>query len=351
VSPRAVRRGGGADGGGGRSAGAERRRGERRRASDGAPGPARVERRAAEIVVVGSVALDSVRTPFGESGEALGGSASYFSLSACHFAPVRMVAVVGEDFPAEHRENFRTRGVELSGLETAQGRTFRWRGEYDLELGHAHTLETQLNVFSDFHPHLDEGHRACPFVFLANIDPELQLEVLGQMRRPRLTVSDTMNYWIARKPDRVLEVLRRVDVALLNEEEAKSLAGETQVVRAADRLLDQGATAVIVKKGEHGALYRSREERFITPAYPVDALTDPTGAGDSFAGGFLGWLARSGRDDGHALRQALACGTAMASLAIEDFSPRRLMETDRDEIARRVGLLHGMVSFDLEPVF
>jgi len=304
-----------------------------------------------EIVVVGSVALDSVRTPFGESGEALGGSASYFSLSACHFAPVRMVAVVGEDFPLAHRETFKSRGVDLEGLEAAPGRTFRWRGEYDVELGHAHTLETQLNVFSDFHPRLDDRHRACPFVFLANIDPELQLEVLGQMRRPRLTVSDTMNYWIARKPDRVLEVLRRVDVALLNEEEAKSLAGETQLVRAADRLLDQGASAVIVKKGEHGALYRSREERFITPAYPVETLTDPTGAGDSFAGGFIGWLARSGRDDGHALRQALACGTAMASLAIEDFSPQRLLETDREEIARRVGLLHHMVSFELEPVF
>ena len=321
----------------------ERRRSERRGvAPAGPPG---------EIVVVGSVALDSVRTPYGESGEALGGSASYFSLSACHFAPVRMVAVVGEDFPAEHRAVFESRGVELSGLETARGRTFRWRGEYAVELGHAHTLETQLNVFSDFHPRLDERHRDCPYVFLANIDPELQLEVLSQVNHPRLTVSDTMNYWIARKPDQVLEVLRRVDVALLNEEEAKSLAGETQLVKAADRLLDQGATAVIVKKGENGALYRSRAERFVTPAFPVEALTDPTGAGDSFAGGFLGWLARSGRGDGGALRQALACGTAMASLAIEDFSPRRLLEADRDEISRRVALLHRMTSFDLAPVF
>ena len=311
-------------------------RGDRAAAAARSRSGAGVASPAAEIVVVGSVALDSVRTPYGESGEALGGSASYFSLSACHFAPVRMVAVVGEDFPAEHREAFRSRGVDLSGLETAPGRTFRWRGEYAVELGHAHTLETQLNVFSDFHPRLDERHRACPFVFLANIDPELQLEVLGQMRRPRLTVSDTMNYWIARKPDRVLEVLRRVDVALLNEEEAKSLAGETQLVRAADRLVEQGATAVIVKKGEHGALYRSREERFITPAFPVDPLTEPTGAGDSLPGGFLRSLAR---------------GTAMASLAIDDFSPRRLLVADRDEITRRVGLLHGMVSFDLEPVF
>ncbi len=302
-------------------------------------------------MVVGSVALDSVRTPFGEAGEALGGSASYFSLSACHFAPVRIVAVVGEDFPLEHRAAFESRGVDLRGLETAPGRTFRWRGEYAVELGHAHTLETQLNVFSNFHPRLDEGHRACPYVFLANIDPDLQLEVLGQIRRPRLTVSDTMNYWIARKPDRVLDVLRQVDVALLNEEEAKSLAGETQIVRAADRLLDQGARAVIVKKGEHGALYRSRDERFITPAFPVESLTDPTGAGDSFAGGFVGWLARCGRDDGGALRQALACGTAMASLAIEDFSPRRLLETSREEIARRIAILHGMVNFELDAGF
>ena len=303
-----------------------------------------------DILVVGSVALDSVRTPFGEVVEALGGSASYFSFSASQFAPVRLVAVVGQDFPAEHRALLEARGVDLAGLEVAEGRTFRWRGEYSAELGHAHTLETQLNVFSTFHPRLDAAHRACPYVFLANIDPDLQLEVLSQMKAPRLSLSDTMNYWIARKPDLVLEVLRQVDIALLNEEEARALAGETQLVRAADRLLEQGAKAVIVKQGEHGALFRSREERFITPAFPVESLTDPTGAGDSFAGGFLGWLARSGRLDGDALRQALACGTAMASLAIEAFSPRRLVEAGRDEIARRVSELHRMVHFDLEPL-
>src|SRR5207249_3562901 len=199
-----------------------------------------------------------------------------------------------EDFPAEHRGAFEARGIDLSGLETAAGRTFRWRGEYAAELGHAHTLETQLNVFSTFHPKLEAHHREAPYVFLANIDPELQLEVLAQMKRPQLVLSDTMDYWIARKPDRVLEVLRRVDVALLNEEEARALAGETLLVRAADRLLEQGAKAVIIKKGEHGALYRDRESRYQTPAFPVEALRDPTGAGDSFAGGFLGWLARSG---------------------------------------------------------
>lgn len=304
-----------------------------------------------DILVVGSVALDSVRTPFGEADEALGGSASYFSLSASHFAPVRLVAVVGEDFPTPHRDLFLARGIDLGGLEEAPGRTFRWRGEYGAELGHAHTLETQLNVFSTFHPRLDDAHRDCPYVFLANIDPDLQLEVLSQMRSPRLTLSDTMNYWIARKPDRVLEVLRRVDVALLNEEEARALAGETLLVRAADRLLEQGARTVIIKKGEHGALFRSPEERFITPAYPVDALTDPTGAGDSFAGGFLGWLARSSRRDGPALQQAMVCGTTMASLAIESFSPRRLVDTTRDEISTRVALLHRMLHFDLDPLF
>jgi len=302
-----------------------------------------------EILVVGSVALDSIKTPFGEAVEALGGSASYFSIAASHFAPVRLVAVVGEEFPPQHVALFESRGVDLSGLERAKGRTFRWRGEYAAELGHAHTLETQLNVFASFHPRLEARHRACPYVFLANIDPDLQLEVLGQMQSPRLVLSDTMNYWIARKPDRVLDVLRRVDVALLNEEEARALAGESQLVKAADRLLEQGARAVIIKKGEHGALYRSREARFVTPAYPVEALTDPTGAGDSFAGGFLGWLARAGALDDHSLQQALACGTAMASIAIEDFSPRRLAESGPVEIARRVELLHRMVSFELRP--
>ena len=303
-----------------------------------------------DILVVGSVALDSVRTPFGEAVEALGGSASYFSLSASHFAPVRIVAVVGRDFPPEHRALFESRGVDLRGLETAEGRTFRWKGEYMAELGHARTLETQLNVFSTFHPRLEPHHRECPFVFLANIDPDLQLEVLDQMKRPRLVVSDPMNYWIARKPERVVEVLRRVDVALLNEEEARALSGETQLAAAADRLIEQGGRAVIVKKGEHGALYRSREEMFITPAFPLPVLRDPTGAGDSFAGGFLGWLARRDEHDGDALRQGLACGAAMASLAIEAFSPQRLVETTVEEIAGRVAALHRMVSFRLEPL-
>ncbi|HYM80085.1 MAG TPA: PfkB family carbohydrate kinase [Candidatus Limnocylindria bacterium] len=305
----------------------------------------------ADILVVGSVALDSIRTPFGEIEDALGGSASYFACAASHFAPVRVVAVVGEDFPARHRELFASRRIDLSGLESAAGRTFRWRGEYTTELGHAHTLETQLNVFSTFHPRLDDGHRRCRYVFLANIDPDLQLEVLAQMRTPRLTLSDTMNYWIARKPDRVLEVLRRVDVALLNEEEARALSGETNLVRAAGRLIDQGARAVIVKKGEHGALYRSADELFVTPAYPLAGVWDPTGAGDSFAGGFLGWLARAGEHEGPPLRLALACGAALASIAIEAFSPQRLVETDTAEIQSRVEALHRMVRYEVPSLF
>ena len=306
---------------------------------------------AQRILVVGSVALDTSRTPYGEVTEALRGSASYFSCSASHFAPVSVVAVVGQDFPEVHRRTFAGRSVDLSGLETAPGRTFRWRGEYMAELGHAHTLETQLNVFAEFHPRLTDTHRRIPYVFLANIDPDLQLEVLSQMRRPRLVLSDTMNYWIARKPDRVLEVLRRVDVALLNEEAARALAGETHLVRAAESLLAAGAHAVIIKKGEHGALYHSHEERILTPAYPVVALTDPTGAGDSFAGGFMGLLARLDRADGEALRQAMACGTAMASMAIEAFSPARLVETEGAEIEARVRSLHALVHYDLFPMF
>jgi sugar/nucleoside kinase (ribokinase family) len=304
-----------------------------------------------DILVVGSVALDSVRTPFGQVSDALGGSASYFSFSAVHFAPVRVVAVVGGDFPNEHRARFEARGIDISGLETGRGETFRWRGEYRAELGHAHTLETRLNVFAEFQPRLHESHRECAFVFLANIDPELQLHVLSQVKSPRVVLSDTMDYWIARKPDHVLEVLRHVDVALMNEEEARSLAGETQLVRAADRLIELGARGVVVKKGEHGAFYRSRTDRFIAPAYPVATLTDPTGAGDSFAGGLLGWLARSGRLDGDALRQGLVCGAAMASLAIESFSPVRLWETSTGEIQERVEMLHRMVHFDFLPLF
>lgn len=305
----------------------------------------------ADILVVGSVALDSVRTPYGEATDALGGSASYFSFSASHYAPVCLVAVVGEDFPAEYRERFESEKVDLSGLETATGETFRWRGEYMAELGHAHTLETRLNVFSTFEPKLDDGHRECPYVFLANIHPQLQLHVLSQMNRPRLVLCDTMDYWIAREPDLVLEVLRRVDVALMNEEEARALAGETQLVRAADRLIDIGAKAVVIKKGEHGAFYQSRHDRFVVPAYPVQMLSDPTGAGDSFAGGFLGWMARCGRTDGEALRQGLACGTAMASIAIQAFSPVALWEADGGEIQNRVEELHRMVYFELQPLF
>jgi sugar/nucleoside kinase (ribokinase family) len=300
-----------------------------------------------DILVVGSVALDSIRTPFGQVEEALGGSASYFAVSASHYAPVRMIAVVGEDFPDQHRTLFAERGIDTSGLEVAAGRTFRWRGEYAAELGHAHTLETQLNVFSAFHPQLEDRHRQTPYVFLANIDPELQLEVLRQVRGARLTLSDTMNYWIARRPDRVLDVLREVDIALFNEEEARSLAGETQIVRAADRLLEQGARAVIIKKGEHGALFQSREDRFITPAFPVGSLSDPTGAGDSFAGGVLGWLARTGRRDSGTIRQALVCGSVMASIAIEGFSPRLLADVSPSEIRERVRALHRLVHFDL----
>ena len=299
-----------------------------------------------DILVVGSVALDSVRTPYGEAEEALGGSASYFSLSASHFAPVRIVAVVGDDFPSEHRVLFESRGVDVRGLETAAGRTFRWRGEYMAELGHAHTLETQLNVFSTFHPRLEARHRECPFVFLANIDPDLQLEVLDQMKKPRLVVSDTMNYWIARKPERVVDVLRRVDVALLNEEEARALSGETQLAAAADRLIEQGGHAVIIKKGEHGAFMFTKEEIFFAPAYPLEDVFDPTGAGDAFAGGFMGYLACTGDLGEENLRRAVVYGSALGSFAVEKFSIDRLLEVKRGEIEARVREFRRLVAFE-----
>ena len=303
------------------------------------------------ILVVGSVAFDSIQTPSGAVDHCLGGAATHFALAASYFTDVRVIAVVGKDFTAEHEAVFTKRGIDTRGIERADGLSFHWSGSYVNNLNEAQTFGTDLNVFQTFEPKIPEAYKDSDYLFLANIDPVLQARVRSQMTNVRIVCGDTMNYWIARKPDRVLEVLRRVDVALLNEEEARALAGETHLSRAAESLLAAGAHAVIIKKGEHGANYHSREERFLTPAYPVQALTDPTGAGDSFAGGFMGLLARTDRSDGEALRQAMACGTAMASMAIESFSPARLVDTTPGEIEGRVRELHELVHYDLFPMF
>jgi sugar/nucleoside kinase (ribokinase family) len=288
------------------------------------------------VLVVGSVALDSVRTPNGAVEEALGGSASYFSLAARHFTDVQIVAVVGEDFPAKSRELLAASGIDVGGLATEPGRTFRWAGEYGADLAYPKTLVTELNVFATFHPSLTPRQRKAETVFLANIDPELQLEVLDQVESPRFVACDTMNYWITSKRDALLEVMRRVDVCLLNDEEARLLSGEPQVPRAARILLGEGVRRLLVKKGEHGALLFGAEDSFFCPAYPHEALVDPTGAGDAFAGGFVGYLDQHRSATPLPLRQAMVCGTALASLCVEAFSPRRLAEVTRMEIAERV---------------
>ncbi len=287
------------------------------------------------IVVVGSVALDSVETPFGKVREAIGGSAVYFSLAAGLYADVRLVGVVGTDYPPEHVRMLRDRGVDVAGLRAEPGRTFRWAGRYDYDLNECQTLDTQLNVFATFRPELPESYRDAGVVFLANIEPGLQLDVLRQVRRPWLRAMDTMNYWIAGQRDRVAEVMRGVDVVMVNEAELRQFAGTYSLSAAAREVLALGPRALVVKKGEYGAVAFAEGLYFVAPAYPCDEVRDPTGAGDSFAGGFLGYLAREGRLTPEAIRRALIHGSVIASFTVEDFSVRRLLSLRPEEIACR----------------
>jgi sugar/nucleoside kinase (ribokinase family) len=297
------------------------------------------------LLVVGSIALDSVETPFGCREEVLGGSATYFSTAASFFGPVRLVAVVGEDFADEHVRFLEGRGIDIAGLERAPGRTFRWKGRYEFDLNQAHTLDTQLNVFAAFQPRLPEPYRGSEFVFLGNIDPDLQRAVLDQVRAPRFVACDTMNFWIASKRDSLLETLKRVDMLFVNDAEVRQLAGESNVVLAARKVLAMGPRAVVVKRGEHGALFFSGDEVFAASAYPLPAVFDPTGAGDSFAGGFMGYLARRGieRD---ALRRAIVVGGVLASFVVEEFSLDRLRRLTAAEIHARYAEFRQLTHFD-----
>ena len=262
------------------------------------------------IVVVGSVALDSIETPYGKVERALGGSATYFSIAASFFHPVRLVAIVGEDFSSEHIELLKSHGVDLEGLVKAKGKTFHWKGRYN-DLNVAETLSTELNVYADFDPDLPESYRRSEYIFLANINPDLQLKVLEQVRSPKLVACDTMNLWINTALDELKEVLRRVDLLILNDSEAKMIAGEENLITASKKLLELGPDRVIVKKGEHGAISLTSETFFAIPAYPVERVVDPTGAGDSFAGGVIGYLASTGRTDEESYRRAIAYGTVL----------------------------------------
>jgi len=298
----------------------------------------------ADLLVVGSVALDSVETPFGKVREVLGGSATYFSYSASFFTQVRLVATVGEDFPEAHLRLLENRGVDTGGLQTSAGRTFRWTGEYGYDLNEAKTLETQLNVFAEFRPVLTDGLGRVPYLFLANIDPELQLDVLRQMKeRPRLVALDTMNFWIQGKREAVRRVLAEVDVITINDGEARQLASEPNLIRAARAISAMGPRTVVVKRGEYGALLMTDGTLFSVPAYPLESVYDPTGAGDTFAGGFMGYLAAQDRVDAAAMRRAIVYGTVMASFTVEDFSLKRLTLLKPSDIAERYAALHELI--------
>lgn len=285
------------------------------------------------ILVVGTIGLDTVETPFGRVEEVLGGSASYFSLAASLYVPVQLVSIAGTDLSAEHLQLFRSRGIDLAGLSIVEGRTFRWAGRYSYDLNSRETLETQLNVLTQFHPQLPESYRSARYVFLANIDPELQLAVLEQVERPALVLLDSMNFWIEGKRQALDEVIGRVDIVLMNDEEVRQYCHTHSIVRAAGEVLSVGMRrngkpwGLIVKKGENGAVLFTREGYFFAPAYPLENVKDPTGAGDSFAGGFLGYLARSAPDGNFSLpmlKRAVIHGTVVASYTVEDFSVERL---------------------------
>ncbi len=300
------------------------------------------------VLVVGSVALDSVETPFGKAEAVLGGSANYFSASASHQTPVQLVGVVGDDYPVEKLEPLKARGVDFAGLERASGESFRWRGRYRHDLNAAETLETRLGVFSNFRPKLPPQFVDAEYVFLANIDPRLQLDVLRQVRQPRLVACDTMNFWIESRRGDLLELLKRVDLITLNDGEARQLTEQANLVQAARWILARGPRTVLIKKGEHGAFMFTKETIFFAPAYPLESVFDPTGAGDSFAGGLMGWIARTGDLSDANLRRAVIVGSAMGSFVVEGFSINRLLEITRADIDRRVGDFHRLVTFDQE---
>jgi len=297
------------------------------------------------ILVVGSVALDSVRTPFGEVEEVLGGSAIFFSLAASFFGEVRLVAVVGDDFPQEHVDFLASRGVDTRGLKCMPGKTFRWKGYYEYDLNDAHTIDTQLNVFEDFDPDIPPEYLDSEYVFLANIHPGLQLKVLEQVPSPRLTVCDTMNYWIENEREQLVETVSRVDCLLLNDAEARELADEPNLIMAGRKLLEMGPGRVIIKKGEHGVIMLGEEGFFSLPAYPLETVFDPTGAGDSFGGGFVGSLSRCGEIRGENLRRSVVYGSVIASFVVESCSCDRLRELTFEEIEGRYREFMNITSF------
>lgn len=298
------------------------------------------------ILVVGSVALDSVITPFGHKDDVLGGSATYFSLAASYFTDVSIVAVVGEDFPEANVSFLKQKRIDVSGLQRQKGKTFRWKGEYHNDLNTRTTLDTQLNVFADFSPKLLDSHRSLDYLFLGNIDPDLQRSVLQQMNRPKLVACDTMNYWIETKRESLLKTLSAIDLLIINDEEARQLVSEPNIIRAARFILALGPKMLVIKRGEYGALMFSSKSVFGLPALPIENVLDPTGAGDSFAGGLMGYLAASKTCDDAALRKAVVFGSAMASFNVTDFGPQQLGNLSFPQIEARYREFQQLSTFE-----
>ena len=298
------------------------------------------------LLVVGSVALDSVETPFGKVDDALGGSATFFSAAASFFSDVQLVGVIGDDYPTHRLDFLAARGVDLSGVDRVAGESFRWAGVYSFDLNSRETRETRLGVFADFKPVIPEAFRDAEWIFLGNIDPDLQCDVLDQVRRPRFVACDTMNYWIEGRRDALMRLLGRVDMIMVNDSEARELSGDFNLLRAARWIQRQGPEMVVVKKGEHGAILFTKDVIFFAPGYPLEEVFDPTGAGDAFAGGFVGYLARAGSTAPSELRRAMIYGSALGSFAVEQFSVDRLVHLTRPEIEERVQQFRELTSFD-----
>jgi sugar/nucleoside kinase (ribokinase family) len=298
------------------------------------------------LLVVGSVALDSIETPFGSAHDALGGSATFFSAAASLYCEVQLVGVIGSDFPEHELAFLERRGVDLRGLDRCEGESFRWSGAYSYDLNSRETLETRLGVFADFQPKIPDAFRDAEWIFLGNIDPVLQCDVLEQVRSPRFVACDTMNFWISGKRDELLRLLQRVNLLMVNDSEARELSGDHNLLRAARWIQARGPEMVVIKKGEHGAILFTRDFAFFAPGYPLEEVFDPTGAGDAFAGGFLGYLARVGSTSAEDLRRAMIYGSAMGSFAVEKFGVQRFHDLTAREVHERVRQFREMTAFE-----
>ena len=298
------------------------------------------------VLVVGSVAFDTLKTPHGDVDKILGGAATHFALASSFFTQTDVVAVVGDDFTESERKVFDGRSIDLTGLEVAEGKTFRWGGEYSQDMNVRTTLFTELNVFETFRPKIPEAYRESEYVFLGNIHPELQLEVLEQVKKPRLVAADTMNFWIEGTPEPLAELLKKIDMLLINDEEARLLSGEYNLVRAAEKVRSMGPKTLVVKRGEHGVLLFGEGDRFAAPGYPLETVFDPTGAGDTFGGGFMGYIASSQSSSNEILRQAIVFGSVLGSFCVEDFGTRRLEVLTRDQVTERYREFKRLTDFE-----